>query len=707
MRAPVLKHLSLKFFRKHENLQLDFEPGLVAIRAANECGKSTLVQAIAYALFGARALPQPIEEVVTYGHPAAALHVSLEAEIRGELVRIERSSRGAQLHSGDRLVTGQTETANYISNLVGAPANLANSLWFANQGQIRGALGAGSKAASTLIEQLADFAQIDRIIELIQSNLPTGPTKPYEERLAQAQETLDSIGEPSPPADRDEELQRLEQAAKACAERAEAAKQAVVEHEGKFAPVAAAWADKEKLQEQMRWSADQKSLLQDKLLMLRLPSYDAAAHEKAKQEMYEVAQVEQRQAQYERARRAFLALPVVKSVWEGDGPSFISFVEELEQQMSTVTQSLSGCQMELGGLNRQVLEGQCAVCGLAYETMDAVVTLNERVEQKRTGLHKLIEVLDTQLKKCTAERTAVRLIQQQWQVYRDFLARYSDYVSVDNQFVPPKVHWQAEIATPNRADEVREALAKYERSREALLKVQATQASLQEQIEHIVQQSEGVLTRLAKLSEQSQGYDEMLASASRLRETAQTAQEHAQQAHQTLANERAAYEQALVLYQAQMRSWELAKAAQLQASQQLAEVTANNVLLKKVRSARPAIVDRLWTVLLAALSHYFTQMRQTKSVVSRNEGAFLVDGQPIEGLSGSTLDILGLAVRVALLKTFLPICSFLVLDEPGAACDEEREAALLGTVVSAQFAQVVVITHSDVADAFANQLVTL
>ena len=100
-------------------------------------------------------------------------------------------------------------------------------------------------------------------------------------------------------------------------------------------------------------------------------------------------------------------------------------------------------------------------------------------------------------------------------------------------------------------------------------------------------------------------------------------------------------------------------------------------------------------------------MRGEPSAVTRVEGAFLVDGRPVEGLSGSTLDVLGLAIRVALLKTFLPRCSFLVLDEPAAACDEEREAALIGTIATAQFGQVILVTHSGIADAYSNQLVTL
>jgi ABC-type transport system involved in cytochrome bd biosynthesis fused ATPase/permease subunit len=48
-----------------------------------------------------------------------------------------------------------------------------------------------------------------------------------------------------------------------------------------------------------------------------------------------------------------------------------------------------------------------------------------------------------------------------------------------------------------------------------------------------------------------------------------------------------------------------------------------------------------------------------------------------------------------------------VLDEPGAACDEQREANMLGLIAASDFDQVILVTHSDLADAFANQIVNL
>lgn len=70
-------------------------------------------------------------------------------------------------------------------------------------------------------------------------------------------------------------------------------------------------------------------------------------------------------------------------------------------------------------------------------------------------------------------------------------------------------------------------------------------------------------------------------------------------------------------------------------------------------------------------------------------------------------DALGLAIRIALTKTFMPNNDFLILDEPGAACDDEREASMLGLVASCGFEQVLLVTHSTLADAFADNMIVL
>jgi ABC-type taurine transport system ATPase subunit len=128
-----------------------------------------------------------------------------------------------------------------------------------------------------------------------------------------------------------------------------------------------------------------------------------------------------------------------------------------------------------------------------------------------------------------------------------------------------------------------------------------------------------------------------------------------------------------------------------------------------VRQCRPLIADQLWNLVLNAVSTYFSDMRGVPSKVRKTTDAFTVDGHPVTGetISGSTLDILGLAIRVALVRTFMPMSPFLILDEPAAACDDGRTNNMLGFLATAGFKQVLLVTHEDISQAVADNMITL
>ena len=94
----------------------------------------------------------------------------------------------------------------------------------------------------------------------------------------------------------------------------------------------------------------------------------------------------------------------------------------------------------------------------------------------------------------------------------------------------------------------------------------------------------------------------------------------------------------------------------------------HNRVIKRLRSS-PEVARRLWAVVMAAISHYFSLIRGTPTVVVRSEDGFLADGHPVHSYSGSTIDSLGLAIRLALSQTFLPNLRFMLMDEPAAGMD--------------------------------------
>jgi DNA repair exonuclease SbcCD ATPase subunit len=133
----------------------------------------------------------------------------------------------------------------------------------------------------------------------------------------------------------------------------------------------------------------------------------------------------------------------------------------------------------------------------------------------------------------------------------------------------------------------------------------------------------------------------------------------------------------------------------------------NNSLLKKMRAIKPAVTDHLWGSVLAAVSQFFTQLRGEASVVTKDSDGFKVNGASVKSLSGSTLDVLALAVRVALTKTFIPNSSMLILDEPGSGCDRDRMASMLGFLSSIGLTQVILASHDELSLSVADNVLDL
>lgn len=172
----MLKALRCENFRKHVDLTVNFTPGINAIRAPNELGKSSMLEAIGYAFFGAKALKEPIDDVVTYGLPASKLKVELKFDHVHVDYTLTRGKSGAELRFGREVVTGQTEVTKFIENLFQVSADMASKLMMAKQKSLGGALSDGATAAGRMIEGLADIDLIDLLITLIGEKLPAGNT---------------------------------------------------------------------------------------------------------------------------------------------------------------------------------------------------------------------------------------------------------------------------------------------------------------------------------------------------------------------------------------------------------------------------------------------------------------------------------------------------------------------------------------------------
>src|SRR3990167_2680409 len=93
--------LGLSNFRQHRDSRFEFSEGITGIIGQNGCGKTTIVEAIAFALYGSRAIRGKVDDLVSRGaRKDEILSVSLHFEHDGGTYRVERDVGDASLFVG-------------------------------------------------------------------------------------------------------------------------------------------------------------------------------------------------------------------------------------------------------------------------------------------------------------------------------------------------------------------------------------------------------------------------------------------------------------------------------------------------------------------------------------------------------------------------------------------------------------------------------
>lgn len=126
-----LRSLQMQLFRQHVDGYVEFPDGLVGIIGVNGSGKTTIVEAVGFALFGSRALRGRTEDVRTRTAPGrgagrnrrdSEMRVTLTIEHDGVVFRIERSLADAALYVGGEahpVAEGNREVSARLANLIG------------------------------------------------------------------------------------------------------------------------------------------------------------------------------------------------------------------------------------------------------------------------------------------------------------------------------------------------------------------------------------------------------------------------------------------------------------------------------------------------------------------------------------------------------------------------------------------------------------
>ena len=711
----MLNNLTLHNFRKHKDVCFEFSGGINVIRAASEGGKSTMLEAIAYALFGSRSMRTPIEETVTWGEPVNSLKVELVITVDGKVYHYKRSKSGAEVVlNGQVFCTGQNEVTGLSATLLGADAATASKLLLASQNGIRGALEEGPKALSLLIEELSDMAVFDSILEAAQAKLALGSPLLLEERLKGAESTLEAATQSLPEKPNEdsfrgevaalnlhiatvernipvlvEKCRKTETAWQGASELYLKRRQLVANVERAFSTFKSAESLATDLKQKAARQVDSDEFLAD-----------------LKQQLVEVEDHENRLEAY----RIYQSLPDGER-WVGDCDNFNAAYSHFVDVDAEVRRNISSIESAVRELNRQRLDGgPCSKCGQPTAHLTHIAETNARVDAELAKLEPALVALKAQGDLNAARNKVFSDIQKFANSTLPKLNKLGGYINLDDTLYPPKAIWVGAHPKdkPSDAQALRKKIASVESDKKAKAADEARAAMAVEQTEAA---SKAYNAAEAELKAFEAPDDDEILSLTEAKDqavlTLNASKGEILVAQNQIGDITKAHEQAKAMWSVCQSRVDDAQRVIAECNKDLESLSFNNALVKKLRTIRPMVANKLWNTVLSSVSVMFSQMRKEESWVTKEKDGFKVNGQSVESLSGSTLDLLGLSIRASLLRTFIPQCGLLVLDEPQAACDSDRSQALLGFLKSVNFAQTLLVSHDPVSESVADNLIVL
>ena len=675
----MIESLELTNFMSVQYAKHTFSPGLNVVRGANEAGKSTRFLAVAYALWGARALPDSLEDTVTWGQPVSSLKVVLVFSVGGVRYTIVRTRNGAELSGGGTLSSGQAEVTARVEQITGASAATGLMTLLTNQGSLQASLDSAS-----LIEKLSNTSLLDRLIVAVGDNFPSGNTKQLEIELGR------EVAKPVEPSGAEQ------QAVNSCEVECAAAASAASAAEAKLTATQPELAAAASLLE-ARANAERAIKLLRSQLKARLPTPTKPDEPRTLEELQESRAAFEGLVQKKRAWETFNRLPVVCHGGSLDWHrGQLALAKRAYQTLSNDLAQLTTKRAETKAAG--IWADSCALCGKFLTDVPEVVAINAKVSATLVSLDSEIVAKAESVTTCKAHIDRLEELMRQTEIVAATLPSLSDYCSVDYDYTPPVVVWTAGGVQEVPAENYDKLINELQAKRTWYIKACAEVTAHNQQCDAIEQELATIVVPDTTEAEKT------IAVGRELRAELDSANFCMLTASRNLTCAKHELDKAQSVFQTQMDAYASALSARAKLLQLLSEYRENNALLAKLKALKPSISKTLWSLVLLSVSTVFSQLRGVQSIVTRDSDGFLIDGKKARSYSGSTKDILGLAIRITLQKTFLPNLTFCLLDEPAAAADTAREEAMLAALSRVDFTQVLLVTHSDLADTFAQSV---
>jgi exonuclease SbcC len=160
--------IRLSNFKCYEDADLRLDVGVTVIHGLNGSGKSSLLEACFFALYGSKALDETLDEVVTIG--AEETTVELWFTHDGESYHIQREIRSRDgdarttkcvLDGEDRSIDGATDVRNFVTELLRMDTEAFLNCAYVRQGEVNKLINADPSTRQDMLDDLLQLGTLE------------------------------------------------------------------------------------------------------------------------------------------------------------------------------------------------------------------------------------------------------------------------------------------------------------------------------------------------------------------------------------------------------------------------------------------------------------------------------------------------------------------------------------------------------------------
>ncbi len=197
----IIENLEMKNFKSHKDTRIDFDTGITIIMGGNGAGKSSILEAISFALFKQHS-SKKIEQLITLGDIKNKLYIKLDFTSNGRTYRVtrERGKTGSKAtilikdHGGfQQLASGDSQVTHEIQSILEMDGDLFLNAVYVRQGEIADLVDKTPSEKKQLIGKLLGIDSLEKAWKNMKSVIEEYTKEKI--RLEGKLENTDSINE--------------------------------------------------------------------------------------------------------------------------------------------------------------------------------------------------------------------------------------------------------------------------------------------------------------------------------------------------------------------------------------------------------------------------------------------------------------------------------------------------------------------------------